>query len=370
MRPMKKIMAAAVAGCVLLNSMTVWGGESPKKPMEVSFLTAIGKAREYDQTDKVKEIQIYLAQKAADEEKEKVKNPENDTKYYNQLSQLMPGMQLIWKQIVPDEKQYEVEKLKVEKEEYDQQIRIEAEYLFNKAMLLDAKLKLQKEALEIALKDFATVQLRAKTGTMSVVDVKKAELEKIKAEMDVVQVEDERNDAYQDLKDYMGIGEADITLLGREIKEANLPTYTKDQVMVKVENNNITYLHTVKQKEFKQRRFDIYVKNNYFGDGRLDAERDLLLQEIENKKISKQEKIGAYTEYIKLHTTKIDLDTVRKSLELQNMKVSIKETQLKTNTITELELIKEKLAYKKMSLELKQQINEYNRQIAIFLTKI
>jgi outer membrane protein TolC len=240
------------------------------------------------------------------------------------------------------------------------------------ALLNDRKEKLAKEELDIGKKDFEIVQNQHKLGLASSMALDEAQLAYDKLELKYASAVDDRDSSLDDIADLLGISREECVLAPEIIAEADLPEYSRYAFVELVKKNDTAYLNAVKDQEFKQKRYDIYMEITRYGVGEevAEAEKELLTANMALRSATKNEIIQLYSEYVDLQNMKGDIETAKNNLKVSQDKVKQKELQYEKGLITELELRKERLNCSYAGLSLDQTINEFNLRTGNLMIKL
>ncbi|RCX07802.1 outer membrane efflux protein [Anaerobacterium chartisolvens] len=367
---MKKIIPLLLALCLLVSSSSVFADDGDVSKLTVNDV--VSKALEYDQQDQVKAIEIRFKGGEVEDAVKNAENPYRTEAVEKEYKALSTVKQKIWKTVIPDEERFALEKLRKEFEINKKRVEAEAVYLYYKALLLNERTKLHDEERAFAEEKYKILQDKYKLGQISQVALKDGEIQYLQKESDIAAELSDRNYAYDDLKEIMGVEAGELNLAYAEVKESTLPEYAKEALVDLLKKNDLTYVAALKDLEFKQRRYDLYQSTITTGidKEKINAEKDLSLAGIELKKVERDEIVASYAEYMSLQNAKADLEKQRKSLELEKLKLSQNEVKYKAGMIPSIDYKEPILAYKQAELKLKQDINEYNYKISSFMVKI
>ena len=369
---MKKVILLITVVCLLIITASAPMAAEKADTSQISLNAAISKALEYDKTDRIMDIDIRLKTSEAEDAVKNAKYPDREQEIYDQYNSLSIPAKQIWKEITPLEKQFEVDKLIIQKKESDEQLVNKVTNSFFNALFNDTKAKLSEEDKNIAKKDLEIVQSRYKIGQVSEIALKEAQLAYDKVELNYAAAIDDRDYSLNDIADLLGVSGDACILASEKITQDELPEYSKAAFMELLKKNNITYLNAVKDQEFKQKRYDIYMEITRYGVGKEEsaAEKELINANIALRKTTKDEIIQMYSEYIDLLNLKGDIEVARGNLEVSKAKVKQKEIQFEKGLITELGLKKEQLIYSKAELVLYQEINTFNLRTSTLMLKL
>lgn len=369
---MKKLISLlAIAGLLMLNPAVSLTEEKPGAA-PISLGAAISMGLEYDKTDRIKDIEIRLKTAEAEDAAKNAKNPDREQEIYDQYKDLSIPAQQIWREVIPLEKQFEVDKLYSERKESDELLKNKVINAYYNALLNDRKEKLAKEELDIGKKDFEIVQNQHKLGLASSMALDEAQLAYDKLELKYASAVDDRDSSLDDIADLLGISREECVLAPEIIAEADLPEYSRYAFVELVKKNDTAYLNAVKDQEFKQKRYDIYMEITRYGVGEevAEAEKELLTANMALRSATKNEIIQLYSEYVDLQNMKGDIETAKNNLKVSQDKVKQKELQYEKGLITELELRKERLNCSYAGLSLDQTINEFNLRTGNLMIKL
>ena len=269
------------------------------------------------------------------------------------------------------EKQFEVDKLIKQKKESDEQLKNKVTYTFFNALFGETNAMLAEEEKTLAKKELEIMQKRFSLGQVSEIALKEAQLAYKRVELNYESIQDEKDYSLNDFADLLGLSSEVYKPASETITQSQLKEYDKGVFIELLKKNNTTYLNAVKEQEFKQKRYDIYKEIVRYGISKeeAEAEKALINTNVNLRKVTKEEIIQMYTEYIDLLNMQGDLEVSRTNLEVNKAKAEQKVNQYEKGLITEMELNKEQLNYRKLELKLYQDINTFNYRVSNLMLK-
>ncbi len=368
----KLVMVFITAATILLNCLIGFAAEDSPL-LKVTLSDAVSKAMDNDKTARIKDIEIGIKNKELDISRKNAQDPSRTEDIWDEYDALSTPMKRIWKEIIPLEKEYGVESLQHEKIEYGRELGEKAKYTFYKALYLSEQEKIANEKLQLAKKDFEIVEGKYKLGLVSQISLDEARIQSFQAEYDYLKTTYDRDNSYDDVRDLTGLEITwDISLEASDIKQYELKDYNAEEFIGLIKENYSVYLTALKNKEFQQKRYDIYKGITRYGidEQELENEKQLLFASTELKKVTKDEIIAAYSEYIELQNFKYDIEVSNKNLSVLKLKLDAAEKQREMGSITDTDYLKQKNSYEEAHIKLNQDINEYNYRVGKLLIKI
>lgn len=338
----------------------------------IGLTAAINKALDYDKTDRIKDIEIRSKTTEAEDAVKNAQYPDREQEIYDQYKDLSIPAKEIWKEVIPLEKQFEVEKLNNEKKESDELLKNKVTNAYFNALLNIRNEELVKQELDLGKKDLEIAQNQYKLGLVSSMALNEAQLVYDKLGIKYASAVDDRDSGIEDIADLLGISSEACLLTPEKAAQMELPEYTKTNFVALIKKNDTAYLNAVKDQGFKQKRYDIYMEITRYGVGEevAEAEKALLTANMALREVSKNEIIQMYSEYIDLQNTRDDIETARNNLKISEDKVKQKELQFEKGLATEQEVKKEQLNSSYAALSLDQLVNEFNLRTGNLMIKL
>lgn len=369
---MKKIISFIAAGFIFALTPGAATAAENKAPKLVDLKAAVAEALEYDKTDKIKNIDIRLKTTETENAVKNAQYPDREQAVYDQYKVLSIPAKQIWKEIIPLEKQFEVDKLVKEKEEADEQLAGDVTYAYFNALINTEKAKLSEDELNMAEKELELARERFRLGQLSEIALKEAELTFESAELFHAAALDDRDYSMDDLAAFLGMPGSGLALVNEDLIQKELPEYSKNTFVEQMKKNDSIYVNAEKELEFKKKRYDIYIEVTRYGVGKetYEADKAYITAEVNLRKTEKAEIIQMYSEYIDLLNMKGDLEVSGEKLKVAGDNVAQQQNRYEKGMITETELNKERINYRKLELEQLQKLNDFNSRTDKLMMKL